>query len=171
MPADLAPGDYKMYCWNGFGDVGWSEQAHALTVVAPATPRKVVEVKQLGAVGDGETDDTAAFDQALAQAAPTGGKVLVAPGQYLISHTLALPEGVSLVGVGAESCTLTASPYREFTGEIPERGGPDARRHARAEDHVRGDDRGPAGENLRGAGGAQLPAARGPRGDLRHLPA
>jgi len=26
------------------------------------------------------------------------------------------------------------------------------RRHARAEDHVRGDDRGPAGENLRGAG-------------------
>ena len=127
LPADLAPGTYKLYCWNGFGDVGWSEAGHALTVGAPPAPRPVVEVKQRGAVGDGETDDTAAFDQALAEAAKTGGKVLVAPGQYLLSHTLALPEGVSLVGMGSGSCTLLANPYKPFTGEIPQSAvGPDA---------------------------------------------
>src|SRR5438552_2537313 len=45
----------------------------------------VVNVKAYGAVGDGVTNDTAAFNKALAACAATGGTCLVPEGTYLIS--------------------------------------------------------------------------------------
>ncbi len=61
-----------------------------------------VSVRTYGARGDGVHDDTAAFGQALSAAAKSGGVVRVpsvGPGRgYVISGTLTIPAGVSLVG-------------------------------------------------------------------------
>lgn len=61
---------------------------------------KNVSVKDFGAVGDGTTDDTAAIRKAL-EAAGDGGIVRVPPGQYLISDSLNIPSGCTLMGEGA----------------------------------------------------------------------
>jgi hypothetical protein len=58
-----------------------------------------IDVKSHGAVGDGVTDDTAAFQQALAAAsAQGGGRVYAPPGRYLFKGTLNVPVGVNLSG-------------------------------------------------------------------------
>jgi hypothetical protein len=50
-----------------------------------ATRRRVINVKDFGATGNGTSDDTAAFERAMAQAARLGGAVYVpAPGNYRI---------------------------------------------------------------------------------------
>ena len=57
-------------------------------------------VLEFGAIADGETDDTAAFEQALdAAAADAGGVVAVPAGKYLIKTNLAIPPNVTLEGV------------------------------------------------------------------------
>ncbi len=53
---------------------------------------------QYGAAGDGASDDTAAFRQAIEAAGKTGGTVFVPAGTYLVREPLALPEGVILRG-------------------------------------------------------------------------
>jgi hypothetical protein len=58
-----------------------------------------LNVRSFGAVGDGETDDTAAFQTALAQGA--GGKVFVPAGQYVINSTLTVQPGTLLEGINA----------------------------------------------------------------------
>ena len=57
------------------------------------------DVKYYGAIGDGITDDTAAFKAAIAQVTnQKGGTVFVPEGRYLLTSSLNLPNGVSLVG-------------------------------------------------------------------------
>lgn len=62
-------------------------------------------VRACGAKGDGSTDDTAAFQQALEAAAANGETVTVDPvgpgGGYILTRTLTLKPGVSLVGAPA----------------------------------------------------------------------
>jgi hypothetical protein len=62
----------------------------------------VYNVKAYGAVGNGTTDDTAAFKNAIfAAGAVFAGTVLVPPGQYKIASTLILTTvGMRLVGTG-----------------------------------------------------------------------
>ena len=56
-------------------------------------------VKDFGAKGDGVTDDTAAFEEALASAAARGGGIVYAPpGSYLIREPLIVESGVTLYG-------------------------------------------------------------------------
>ena len=55
-------------------------------------------VKQLGAMGDGETDDTDAFLRALEMVEARGGAVVVPPGEYRIEGHLAIPADVTLEG-------------------------------------------------------------------------
>lgn len=58
-----------------------------------------VNVRDLGAVGDGQTDDTAAFQKALDAAGEMGGGIVYAPaGHYRIDGTLRVPGGVTLRG-------------------------------------------------------------------------
>lgn len=77
--------------------------------VAPATSgQTVADVKTYGAVGDGVTNDTAAFNAALRAAADAGGGVCLVPkGTYIISasgitapYRPAVSSGVHLVGEG-----------------------------------------------------------------------
>jgi polygalacturonase len=71
-----------------------------------AAPRAVFNVRDLGAVGDGTTKDTVAFQKAFdACAASGGGEVLVPSGHYLIGSvqmgahtTLQLQEGSVIIG-------------------------------------------------------------------------
>ena len=56
-------------------------------------------VLDCGAVGDGKTDNTTAFQSALNKAAPMGGIVYVPAGQYKIAGVLTIPDGVTLKGI------------------------------------------------------------------------
>ncbi|MGM0124697.1 hypothetical protein IGI37_002091 [Enterococcus sp. AZ194] len=56
--------------------------------------KEIVNVKELGAFGDGVHDDTAVFKSALSQSKV----VIVPPGEYIISETLNILQGKSLIG-------------------------------------------------------------------------
>jgi hypothetical protein len=72
----------------------------AVLSMALAWPASVKE-KPYRAAGDGRKDDTRAFQRALDAAAATGGGIVNVPvGRYLIGGHLAVPAGVSLLGVG-----------------------------------------------------------------------
>lgn len=65
----------------------------------------VANVKDYGATGDGVTDDTAAFVNAIA----TGLPVLVPKGDFLLSSTLILNDGQTIFGYGYESNLKTVT--------------------------------------------------------------
>jgi hypothetical protein len=67
---------------------------------ATGTPQDIYSVRDFGAVGDGKTDDTAAFQKALAAAAESGGGLVYAPrGSYFFAGHLDVPKAVTLKGV------------------------------------------------------------------------
>lgn len=71
----------------------------AAKVVAPAPNVSQINVRALGARGDGTTDDTSAFERALAQGAREKLPVYVPRGRYVISCPLVLNEQ-ELIGDG-----------------------------------------------------------------------
>ena len=88
------------------------------TVTAPIPDKggQLVNVKACGAMGDGVTNDTAAFNKALASLATAGGgRCLVPKGTYLISAitnpaiTSHVSSNVHLVGVGRGESILRAA--------------------------------------------------------------
>jgi hypothetical protein len=61
---------------------------------------EAIDVREHGARGDGQTDDTAAFQRALDAAAHAGGGTVLAPrGNYFFSGHLSIPAGVTLRGI------------------------------------------------------------------------
>jgi hypothetical protein len=59
-----------------------------------------LNVRQFGAAGDGQTDDTAAFQRALDAAGQAGGGIVYAPrGNYFFAGHLSVPNAVTLAGV------------------------------------------------------------------------
>ncbi len=81
---------------------------------AYAAPRMLppghgVDVRAVGARGDGGTDDSAAFQRAFAQAARDGGHlVVVPPGTYRIARPLAAVAPVHLTGLAGEAGSTLA---------------------------------------------------------------
>jgi hypothetical protein len=60
----------------------------------------LVSVRDFGAVGDGKTDDTAAFQRALDEAGRLGGGIVETPtGVYMLRGRLVVRQGVTLEGV------------------------------------------------------------------------
>ena len=74
----------------------------------------IFTVRAYGAVGDAQTDDTAAFQAAIDQAARCGGTVLVDPVRpgrgYVLTRQVTLKRGVSLVG------SLAGMPFIAWEG-------------------------------------------------------
>lgn len=60
-----------------------------------------VDVRWFGASGDGVTDDTGAFEDAIASAADGIGTVLVPAGRYRITSTITISSAVTVTGVSA----------------------------------------------------------------------
>jgi len=68
-----------------------------------------LNVRDFGAVGDGQADDTPAFQTALDQCAAAGGGIVYAPtGRYRIATHLAIPKAVTLEGVFTAPPTVNA---------------------------------------------------------------
>ena len=69
-----------------------------------------VKDRTYGAKGDNVADDTAAIEAAYAFAANRGGgNIIIPPGRYKISGSLAPPENVALLGTGS-GCRIAATP-------------------------------------------------------------
>jgi len=64
-------------------------------------------VKDFGAKADGTTDDTAAIQRAIDEAAKQGGQVYLPPGRYLVKGSLTVPSGVAVRGVHEARLSIT----------------------------------------------------------------
>lgn len=62
------------------------------------TSRFGLYVTDFGATGDGNTDDTDAFEAAIDSANTLGAKLFVPNGIYRLTRTVALPNGVTIIG-------------------------------------------------------------------------
>jgi len=87
---------------------------------SPQTPG-ALNVRDFGAKGDGVTDDTAAFQEALDAASQAGGGVVFAPtGRYAIRGHLSIPAEVCLQGTWQAPPSHTG--IRDRNGRKPEYG-------------------------------------------------
>jgi hypothetical protein len=83
-----------------------------------------VSVTQFGAIGNGANDDTLSIQAALNAAGATvngiyGGDVLVPKGNFMISSTLTVPNGVHLRGISAQCSQITATnAFNQPTGAM-----------------------------------------------------
>src|SRR4051812_20081218 len=65
--------------------------------------RQTFNVKDFGALGNGVTDDTTAFERALLRASAKGGTVIVPAGEFPVNRSLHLRRGDTLQGLGEAS--------------------------------------------------------------------
>jgi hypothetical protein len=99
LPPDLAPGNYELLVHGRHGGAhGWSDPL-TLTVAAKPAARRTINARDLGAKGDGLSDDTAALEAAFRQAA-SGGTLLLPTGTYAVTKMLEIPDGLALQGAG-----------------------------------------------------------------------
>ena len=119
----LAAGEYEVMVYNGFGDdTCWSEP---YTVTVGASPRdswptKVYNIKDYGATGNLEQNTTPYLVRALSDIAANGGGVLYLPkGQYIVTHTLVIPENVTIKGDGKYETIWLMLPDMWEIGDMP----------------------------------------------------
>jgi hypothetical protein len=112
VPTNLSAGTYQVWVHNGHGgEYGWSSPMN-LTVAAPwQYTGAVFNVQNYGAVADGATDDTAAFNAAIQAAIAAGGAntIYVPAGTYVVS-SITLPPGQQLLGAGQGSTIIEENP-------------------------------------------------------------
>lgn len=127
LPADLAHGTYEVWshCGRG-GAMGWAalHARHGGIVAAPhltiRPPHKwdgpTLNVKEMGAKGDGVTDDTEVVLKALAKANATKNTTILFPaGTYLLSRPISPvtgPDstGMRIMGEGMKKTFIKGNP-------------------------------------------------------------
>lgn len=111
VPDTVPPGDYTLEVGSGQGQAA-GQAGEGLTVRVARRqpwPQTQYNVRDFGARGDGEADDTAAFQAALAKAGAEGGGVVFAPrGHYKITAKLVIPAKTLLRGEKRELVWLYA---------------------------------------------------------------
>ncbi|MBM4044069.1 MAG: hypothetical protein FJ279_03065 [Planctomycetes bacterium] len=106
LPKDVAPGEYEVFVHGRHGGpYGWSDALSLRVAPEPEWTGAVVNVRELGAKGDGLSDDTDALEQALQRAAG-GGIVFLPAGAYAVSRKLEIPEQVLVRGVEMRQSVL-----------------------------------------------------------------
>lgn len=92
----------------------------AFTVEQPAPSAAARwNVVEAGAVGDGKTDNTAAFQRLLNEAGRAGGGVVeVSAGRYVLKGTLSVPAGVTLQGTYRVPPTIQRNAAGELSGSV-----------------------------------------------------
>ena len=100
LNGELPPGSYSLRVHAGYGgNLGWSKPVEVTIARPPVWPSKIFDVRQLGAIGDGTTDDTLSIQAALDAAGKAGGGVVSFPrGRYLVSAALTIPRFTVLRG-------------------------------------------------------------------------
>ena len=111
VPAGLAAGSYQVWVHNGHGgEYGWSSPMTLGVVAPPAANGPVFNVLNYGAIGNGTTDDTLAFQTAINQTYDYPSSTVYVPaGNYVISQIFMRP-GVTLIGDGAGKTNILESP-------------------------------------------------------------
>jgi hypothetical protein len=108
LPKDLAPGDYEVFVHGRHGGAwGWSDPLRLRVAPEPTVTGPTINVRTLGARGDGLTDDTDVLERAVTEAVRRRGLVLLPAGVYALSRTLTLPPHTVLRGETAVTSTLT----------------------------------------------------------------
>ncbi len=124
VPAGIAKGEYAVYVHSGRGDgTAWSIPVGITVGDDPreAWPDVIYNVRDFGAKGDGNTNDTPAFMSALQAAYEGGGGIVYVPkGSYHVVSTLVIPENVHLKGEDNGNTMIWWSARRWAIGEIPE---------------------------------------------------
>ena len=92
-------------------------QAGAITRSVTSRLQDYISVKDFGAVGDGATDDTAAFQSAL-DAVSNGGTINIPPGIYALTHVNFNKRGVTLQGESLGAVGLTNGVQLKCTAAI-----------------------------------------------------
>jgi hypothetical protein len=82
-------------------------------LLLPAQTPDTYPITAYGAVADGKTDNTAAFQKAIDEAEKKGGRVYIPAGQWLIAGSVRVKPGVALVGTNEGPL----SPY-QLTGSV-----------------------------------------------------
>lgn len=84
-------------------DLGWQTAGYAWRGTSPA---REINVRDMGARGDGLTDDTEALRRAVAALEGRFGSIYFPPGQYRFTQSISLPDSVLLRGEGARQSQL-----------------------------------------------------------------
>lgn len=80
-----------------------------LTLSEPPCPRRIVNVRDFGALGNGVSNDYAAFNAAIISLNSQAGVVFIPAGNYYLRSGLTLRSGAVLRGQSATNTTLTFS--------------------------------------------------------------
>ncbi len=113
VPEGIEAGTYLVRMWNGQGDASaWSGAVEIHILQAQPEISAVVNVRDYGAKGDGQSDDTRAINEALKALATRGGGTLFFPvGRYYLSAGITIPSRTTLKGEGRD---LVALAWKDF---------------------------------------------------------
>ncbi|HEY8903381.1 MAG TPA: glycosyl hydrolase family 28-related protein [Chthoniobacterales bacterium] len=113
IPAGLPTGEYRLWLHNGCGGMaGFGEPIAVRVAQTEKWPTAMFNVRDFGARGDNQTDDTSAIRRALEWAGGHGGGVVYLPrGTYLVTGKLVIPPHTVLRGEGKEMVWLKVPFY------------------------------------------------------------
>ncbi len=124
VPAGTAHGKYAAYLHTGYGDGTCYSVPVSFEVGADprdSWSKAVFNVRDFGAKGDGNTNDTPAFMAALQKAYEMGGGVVYVPtGSYRVLSTLVIPEKVHLKGEDNGNTMIFWTARRWAIGDLPD---------------------------------------------------
>lgn len=117
VPATIADGDYEVWTHNGHGgQYGWSGPLKLSVNNGQKWTQTVFNVKQYGALGNGQADDTDAIYKALAAAKKSPGSTVYFPkGVYMISNMLNPSDNTQWKGDGKNQTFIKINP--KFTAQ------------------------------------------------------